>query len=188
MSSIINFLGSLRTGKGHLVSYGSYRMFKATVVNTLTLTRQIAESPADQILLEQLSTTIQRTNPDGAKYAECFDLDDLINRRIELYDKQPYSAMSRDVSAHRLIQCPSKACTGLMTVSKCRGALRTTRSKTPPWALTGAHSLSLKTARFVQSGSTSASPPRRRRVSLKSEFHSVPLNLLSAQCWPYTPT
>ena len=107
MSSIINFLGSLRTGKGHLVSYGSYRMFKATVVNTLTLTRQIAESPADQILLEQLSTTIQRTNPDGAKYADCFDLDDLINRRIELYDKQPYSAMSRDVSAHRALarQC-----------------------------------------------------------------------------------
>ena len=107
MSSIINFLGSLRTGKGHLVSYGSYRMFKATVVNTLTLSRQIAESPSDQILLEQLSSTIQRTNPDGAKYAECFDLDDLINRRIELYDKQPYSAMSRDVSAHRALarQC-----------------------------------------------------------------------------------
>ena len=91
MAQVVNFLGQLRTKAGDFISYGSYRMHKATLVKTLELTKSLSsDSPSDRALLDNLTKTIQKDCPDQAKYSEIFNLDDLTTRLIEEFEDKPY--------------------------------------------------------------------------------------------------
>jgi len=91
LAQVVNFLGQLRTKAGDFISYGSYRMHKATLVKTLELTKSLSsDSPSDRALLDNLTKTIQKDCPDQAKYSEIFNLDDLTTRMIEEFEDKPY--------------------------------------------------------------------------------------------------
>ena len=94
MTEVVNYLGALTTRKGDLVSYGSFRMIKATIVNTLRLTRQMATSSSDEALLEHLTKTVGRENPATAKYADMFNLDDLTSHLVKEYEETPHSSLN----------------------------------------------------------------------------------------------
>ena len=104
LAQVVNFLGQLRTKAGDFISYGSYRMHKATIVKTLELTRSLsADTPADRALLDNLTKTIQKDHPDQAKYSEIFNLDDLTTRLIEEFEDKPYGRLQAASKEDRAI-------------------------------------------------------------------------------------
>ena len=100
MVSIVNFLGQLKTRAGDHISYGSLRMHKATVVNTLRLTQEIADDgSAGDALLKTLLDTVKRAQPDQAKYSETFGLDDVITWLLEEYEKLSNGDLIKNTSS-----------------------------------------------------------------------------------------
>jgi hypothetical protein len=94
MTRVVNYLGEFTTRKGDLVSYGSFRMIKATIVNTLRLTMQMVTSSTDEALLEHLTKTVSREKPATAKYADTFDLDDLTSHLVKEYEETPRKSLN----------------------------------------------------------------------------------------------
>ena len=102
MTAVVNFLGQLRTRAGDFISYGSFRLHKATVVNTLRLTKHLKDpSEADQQLLDHLTKTVAKESPDTARYSDTFNLDDLSAWLIEDLEESPYSSLLHSVKEHR---------------------------------------------------------------------------------------
>ena len=102
MTAVVNFLGQLRTRAGDFISYGSFRLHKATVVNTLRLTKHLKDpSEADQQLLDHLTKTVAKESPDTARYSDMFNLDDLSAWLIEDLEESPYSSLLHSVKEHR---------------------------------------------------------------------------------------
>ena len=99
LTSVVNYLGELTTRDDHLVSYGSFRMIKATIVNTLRLTSQVVTSEAEETMLVHLTKTVGRENPDTAKYAGTFNLDDLTSFLLKEYEEKPHSSL--DIHSHK---------------------------------------------------------------------------------------
>ena len=99
LTSVVNYLGELTTRDDQLVSYGSFRMIKATIVNTLRLTSQVVTSEAEETMLVHLTKTVGRENPDTAKYAGTFNLDDLTSFLLKEYEERPHSSL--DIHSHK---------------------------------------------------------------------------------------
>jgi hypothetical protein len=95
MISVVNYLGGLTTREDELVSYGSFRMIKATIVNTLRLTSQLKTSPPEEALLDNLTKTVSRESPSTAKYADTFNLDDLTSNLVKEYEETPHSSLDK---------------------------------------------------------------------------------------------
>jgi hypothetical protein len=95
MTSVVNYLGELTTREDELVSYGSFRMIKTTIVNTLRLTSQIVTSTAEVTLLEHITKTVSREKPSTVKYADTFNLDDLTSYLVKEYEKNPHSSFDK---------------------------------------------------------------------------------------------
>ena len=98
--SVTNFLSQLTTRAGEFVSYGSLRMHKATIVNTLKLTKELARSSEDdEAGLKALVDSVKRSQPDLAKYSETFDLDDVLTWLVEDLEECSHQEMLRKASA-----------------------------------------------------------------------------------------
>ena len=98
--SVTNFLSQLTTRAGEFVSYGSLRMHKATIVNTLKLTKELARSSEDdEAGLKALVDSVKRSQPDLAKYSETFDLDDVLTWLVEDLEECSHQEMLKKASA-----------------------------------------------------------------------------------------
>jgi hypothetical protein len=93
MSTVVNFLGELRTRKGEYISYGAFRMHKACVVNTLRVISTLKEASTDDQLLSSLIDSIQ--------YDSIFNLDDLLAFLVEDFEDNPPSSFASHVKDHR---------------------------------------------------------------------------------------
>jgi hypothetical protein len=145
MTSVVNFLGQLRTRVGDFISYCSFRLHKATVVNTLRLTKHLKDpGEADQQLLDHLTKTVAKESPDTARYSDTFNLDNLSAWLIEDLEESPYSALRHSVTDDRATARRRAIITlklhGLFRSSDClqmqRGSFSTT-CPPPAWAPTG---------------------------------------------------
>jgi len=86
LTEVTNFLSELKKKDGEYISYGSLRMHKATVINTLKLTGDLTcTNTAEEARVQALIDTVKRQQPDQARYTNTFDLDDVLTWLIEDY-------------------------------------------------------------------------------------------------------
>jgi len=90
MAVVVNFLGSRRTEAGDYISWGYMRMFLATTLRTLKLLNAISTEQGDEVLLDHLKKSVRAERPDKAKYAEFFDLDDLLAHICALFEEKQW--------------------------------------------------------------------------------------------------
>ena len=84
LTDIVNFLCTVTKKDGDYISYGSLRLYKATIYNTTTLTGTLLPpSDAEEAQLQALIDTVKRTSPDKARHDTTFDLDDLLTHLLE---------------------------------------------------------------------------------------------------------
>jgi hypothetical protein len=87
---------------GGFISYGSFRLHKATVVNTLRLTQDLKDpGEADQQLLDHLTKTVAKESPDTARYSDTFNLDVLSAWLIEDLEERPHRSLRHSVKDDR---------------------------------------------------------------------------------------
>ena len=100
LTEVTNFLSELKKKDGEYISYGSLRMHKATVINTLKLTGDLTcTNTAEEARVQALIDTVKRQQPDQARYTNTFDLDDVLTWLIEDYELTGHRFLRRNFAS-----------------------------------------------------------------------------------------